>query len=108
MGPVHHSRSDASDSPDDSVIRFGVHVHPGSRRRHVGGSYDGALTVHVTARATGGAATNETRRMIAEAFGVRHAAVSCERGARSRTKVMSVAGDARLLGARLAELLAGG
>lgn len=102
-----HRRTRAGPTPL-TVIRFSVHVHPGSRQRRVGGSYDGALIVRVGARAVEGAATAETLRLIAAAFGVRASDVSLERGAHSRTKTVTVDGDDAALGQRLAELLAAG
>lgn len=83
-----------------------VHVHPGSRRAYVGGSYDGALVVHVRARAVDGAATNEVLDVVAEAFNVRPVAVSLKRGATSRRKVLSIDGEDEILGRQLFLLLA--
>ena len=87
------------------VIRFTVHVHPGSRQRRVGGSHDDALVVRVGARAVEGAATAETLRLIATAFGVGPGAVTLERGAHARTKLVSVDGDESALRQRLTELM---
>jgi uncharacterized protein (TIGR00251 family) len=88
------------------VIRFSVHVRPGSRAPSVGGSHDGALNVHVRARAVEGAANGEVINRIATAFGVRPGAVACVRGAHSRNKLISVEGDDEALTTRLAALLA--
>jgi len=79
------------------VIRLSVHVHPGSSRPRVGGSYDGALVVRVRARAVGGAATDEVLAALASAFGVRPRSVTCVRGAHSRTKAIVIEGDADAL-----------
>jgi uncharacterized protein YggU (UPF0235/DUF167 family) len=89
------------------VIRFPVHVHPGSRAPGVGGSYDGVLSVHVRARAVEGAATDEVVAALAQAFDVRPGAVACVRGAHSRNKLVSVEGDDEVLTSRLVALLAG-
>jgi uncharacterized protein YggU (UPF0235/DUF167 family) len=85
------------------MIRFSVHVHPGSKRSVVGGCYDGALIVHVCARAVNGSATRDTLDTLAIAFGVRPSAVLLVRGATSRTKI---GGDDVQLHSRLQELLA--
>ncbi|MGH9019445.1 MAG: DUF167 domain-containing protein [Acidimicrobiales bacterium] len=87
------------------MIRFELHVHPGSRRPRVGGSYDGDLEVHVRARAVKGAATVEALAAVAAAFGVPSDAVTLERGGRSRTKLVCVEGEDATLRARLRELL---
>jgi uncharacterized protein YggU (UPF0235/DUF167 family) len=105
---VHGHRCTPPDPSPIAVISFVVHVHPGSRQRRVGGSYDGALVVRVGARAVEGAATAETLRLIATAFGLRASAVSLERGAHSRTKTVTIDGDDDALRQRLAELIAQG
>jgi uncharacterized protein YggU (UPF0235/DUF167 family) len=88
------------------VIRFPVHVHPGSRTPGVGGSHDGALNVRVRARAVEGAATDEVIAALVEAFNVRPGAVACVRGAHSRNKLVWVEGDDEVLMSRLVVLLA--
>jgi uncharacterized protein len=88
-----------------ATLRFGVHVHPGTRTTRVGGDYDGVLEVRVRSRAVDGRATEEVRRALAEAFGVRVSDVRCLRGARARRKLIEVEGDDRQLAQRLAELL---
>jgi uncharacterized protein YggU (UPF0235/DUF167 family) len=87
------------------VIRFEVHVHPGSNVSSVGGSYDGALQVRVRARAIDGAATREVCSALADAFGVRTRAVHCERGAHSRTKLITIEGSDDVLEDTLTSLL---
>jgi uncharacterized protein (TIGR00251 family) len=89
------------------VIRFDVHVHPGSRTSVAGGTHDGALRVHVKARAVDGAATSEVLDVVARAFGVRVSAVTCVRGAKSHTKTITIDGDDEALSAQLTQLLAG-
>jgi uncharacterized protein YggU (UPF0235/DUF167 family) len=86
------------------MIRFTVRVHPGSRTSSVGGTYDGALQVRVRARAIDDAATNEVCSALADAFGVRPGAVRCERGVRSRTKLIVIEGNADVLAGRLGSL----
>lgn len=87
------------------MIRFAVRVHPGSSASSVGGDYDGALQVRVRARAVDNAATKEVCAVLALAFGVRPGAVQCERGARSRTKLIAVEGNDEVLTAQLSRLL---
>ncbi|MEV6599467.1 DUF167 domain-containing protein [Actinoplanes sp. NPDC051346] len=82
-----------------------VRVRPGAGRNRVGGRYDGprgpALIVAVSAPAVDGKATEAVRRALAEALGVRPAAVALRVGATSRDKVFTVTGD---VGRRLVEL----
>jgi uncharacterized protein len=73
-------------------MRVTVRVRPGSAHTRVGGGYDGALVVRVTARAVGGQATAAALTAVAEAFGVRRHAVTLVAGAASRTKILEVAG----------------
>jgi uncharacterized protein YggU (UPF0235/DUF167 family) len=87
------------------VIRFNVHVHPGSRTSVAGGTHDGALRVHVRARAVDGPATSEVLDVLAQAFGVRASAVNCVRGATSHTKTVTIDGDDGALTAQLEILL---
>jgi uncharacterized protein len=88
------------------VLRFSVHVHPGSATSFVGGAYDGALQVRVRARAMDGAATNEVCTALANAFGVRSRVVQCVRGLRSRTKLIAIEGNVDDLSGKLEILLA--
>ena len=71
-----------------------VRVKPGASRTRVGGRHDGphgpALIVAVTAPAVDGRATEAARRALAEALGVRPAAVTLKLGATSRDKVFTV------------------
>lgn len=87
------------------MIRVSVHVHPGSRTSSVGGSHDGALNVHVRARAVDGAATEETLAVLARAFKVRASAVRLARGATSRRKSVTIEGDDHELQSQLERLL---
>jgi uncharacterized protein YggU (UPF0235/DUF167 family) len=88
------------------VIRFDVHVHPGSRSSAAGGTHDGALRVHVRSRAVDGAATREVLAELALAFGVRAKALTCVRGGKSHTKTITIDGDDKALSAHLKQLLA--
>jgi len=87
-------------------MRVTVHVHPGSSTTLVGGSYNGALVVHVRARAVDGAATEAVLDALAQAFDVRPAAVQLVRGAGSRTKVVDIDGGDEQMTQRLNELWA--
>lgn len=90
------------------MIEFQVRVQPGSSRPSVGGARDGALVVRVRARAVEGAATEEARRAVASALGVRAGAVRCVKGERTRLKSMAVDGDDTALAERLAALRSAG
>jgi len=72
------------------AIRIAIRVRPGAPRTRVGGDHDGALVVHVTARAVDGRATEAALRALAGALGVPRAAVTLVTGATSRTKVVEV------------------
>jgi hypothetical protein len=73
-------------------VRVTIRVRPGAGRDVVGGEHDGALVVRVGARAVDGKATAAALAAVAEAFGVRPAAVTLVTGATSRTKVVDVDG----------------
>ena len=75
---------------DGVVLR--VHVVPGASRAGVGGFHGDALRVRVTARPVGGAANRELERVLAEALGVRPAAVSIAAGAHGREKRIRIRG----------------
>jgi uncharacterized protein YggU (UPF0235/DUF167 family) len=82
---------------DDGVVEtVAVRVKPGSSRTRVGGCYPGphgpALVVAVNAPAVDGRATEAARRALAEALGLRSAAVTLRTGAASRDKVFGVDG----------------
>lgn len=85
-----------------------VRVKPGAGRLQVGGCHDGphgpALVVAVNAPAVDGRATEAVRRSLAEALGVRPAAVSLRLGATSRDKVFTVEAGAGSVDRRLREL----
>jgi uncharacterized protein len=88
-----------------------VRVRPGAKADAVGGHRDGprgpALLVTVRARAVDGQANSAVEVALAEAFGVRRAAVEIVVGHRSRDKLFSIEGDDAVLTARLDALLAG-
>ena len=84
------------------MVRLTIRVKPGSGRTAVGGRYGDALVVRVGARAVDGQATEAALRALADALGVRRAALHLVTGATSRTKVVDVDGD---VSARVATLL---
>jgi uncharacterized protein len=84
-------------------MRISVRVRPGSSRPGVGGEHDGALVVRVTKRAVDGEATAAALAALADAFGVARHDVTLVAGARSRSKIVDVAGADP---ARLERLLA--
>jgi uncharacterized protein YggU (UPF0235/DUF167 family) len=90
------------------TLRVVVRVQPGASRTVVGGRYGDAdppvLVVRVQAPPVEGRATEEARRALADALGVRPTAVSLRSGATSRQKVFDVGGGSP---DRLAALLAG-
>lgn len=71
-----------------------IHVKPGASRAAVGGTHGDALVVRVRERAVEGAATEAALRALADALGVRRAAVSLVSGATSRRKVVEVPQEA--------------
>ncbi|MDG4799630.1 DUF167 domain-containing protein [Micromonospora sp. WMMD980] len=75
-------------------LAVAVRVKPGAARARVGGRFDGpygpALVVAVHAPAVDGRATEAARRALADALGVRPAAVSLRSGAASRDKLFLV------------------
>ena len=87
------------------MIRFSVRVHPGSPKSRVGGAYDGALQVRVQSQAVDGLATKEVCAILANVFGVRPGAVQCVRGEHSRTKLIAIEGNDKVLTDQLNTLL---
>ena len=90
------------------AVSVAVRVRPGAGRTRVGGHYPGphgpALIVAVGAPAVDGRATEAVRRALADAFGLRPAAVVLRLGATSRDKVFTVAGDPAAIAGRLTAL----
>ena len=58
----------------------------------MGGDHGCALAVRVSPRAVDGQATAAALAAVADAFGVRHSAVTLVSGTTSRTKILDVAG----------------
>ncbi|NMM34500.1 MAG: DUF167 domain-containing protein [Phycicoccus sp.] len=93
-------------------MRVSVRVKPGASRPKVGGQYgDGSdgpapvLIVSVAPRSVDGAATEAVLKAVAKAFDLRRADVGLVSGMTSRTKVVELVGDDRVLATRLAQLL---
>ncbi|OKI75139.1 DUF167 domain-containing protein [Micromonospora sp. CB01531] len=86
----------------DAPLTVAVRVKPGAARARVGGRFDGphgpALVIAVHAPAVDGRATEAARRALADALGVRPAAVSLRAGAASRDKLFLVERPAAGLG----------
>ncbi|MBM0228658.1 MULTISPECIES: DUF167 domain-containing protein [Micromonospora] len=78
----------------DETLTVAVRVKPGASRARVGGRFDGphgpALVIAVNAPAVDGRATEAARRALADALGVRAAAVSLRTGAASRDKLFLI------------------
>jgi len=88
-------------------VRVRVRVRPAAPATRVGGRWgaddDPALVVRVRTPAVDGRANSAVVAALAEAFGVRRAAVRLVTGATSRTKVVEVEGvDSAALAALLA------
>ena len=77
-------------TPDGVVIR--VHAQPGAARSRIAGRHGDALKIQVHARPIEGAANRALVDVLAEALGVRPAAVTVVSGARGREKRLAVAG----------------
>lgn len=89
-------------------VAVSVKVQPKSRRPGVRGTVpagDGdRLRIGVTEAAEGGRANRAACAALADALGLAPSAVSVSVGAASREKTLRIAGDAALLGAKLAAL----
>lgn len=84
-------------------MRVPVRVRPGASRTAVGGSYDGALVIRVTARAIDGRATTAALTALADAVGVPRRAVTLVTGTTSRSKVVELPDSAAAAVAALLE-----
>lgn len=72
--------------------RLAVRVQPRASRDEILGWRDGVLRVRVTAPPVDGGANAAVVALVAEALGVKAAAVRLVRGERGRDKLVSVAG----------------
>jgi uncharacterized protein (TIGR00251 family) len=78
-------------STDDGVL-LAVHVQPGAGRTEVVGRHGDALKVRVGAPPSGGRANDAVVALVAEAFGVKAAAVTVTSGATNRQKRLRIEG----------------
>ena len=90
------------------VATIAIRVKPGASRARVGGRHEGpygpALVVAVGARAVDGRATEAALRALADAIGLRPAALRLRAGATSRDKLVTVEDPPTDLDARVQAL----
>ena len=84
-------------------MSFTIRVTPRASANAVGGARDGALLVRVTAPPVEGKANDAVVALLAEALGVPPSEVHVERGAKARTKRVSVPRGAEAALHRLAK-----
>jgi uncharacterized protein YggU (UPF0235/DUF167 family) len=109
---VKRSRTNRESPGDTSqavptTLRVELHVRPGTSVTAVGGSYDGALVVKVSAPAQEGRATAAALDAVADTLGIPSSSVTLVRGATTRRKLIEIAitgGTSSELQARLAQL----
>ena len=83
-------------------VKFSVHVQPGARAEGVVRWQGGVLYLRVKAPPVDGRANEAVERLLAKLLGVPPSAVTVERGAGGRSKLVAVEGvDAATLRARL-------
>lgn len=85
----------------DGGLTFDIQVVPRASRTAVGPMVGERLRVAVTAPPVDGAANAAVIEALADAFGVRRAAVAIVRGERGRRKTVSIAGGSRAVLERL-------
>ena len=78
-------------STDDGVL-VSVHVQPGAGRTEVVGRHGDALKVRVGAPPSGGRANDAVVALLADAFGVKPAAVTVTSGESNRQKRVRIDG----------------
>ncbi len=76
----------------DGTVTFALRVVPRASRNAVEGEHAGALKVRLTAPPVDDRANDALRKLLAEALNVPVPAVRIVAGAKSRAKVVSVAG----------------
>ncbi len=79
----------------DGGIVFAVRVSPRASRNAIGGEYQGAIKVQLTAPPVDDRANEALRRLLAERLKVPVSAVRIVAGEKSRTKRVSIAGVTR-------------
>ena len=75
---------------DGGRLSFTIRVTPRAAANAVTGERDGVLLVHVTAPPVDGKANDAVVALLARSLGVPRSEIHLERGARSRTKRVSV------------------
>lgn len=76
----------------DGGVLLAVHVQPGAGRTEVVGRHGDALKVRVAAPPAGGRANDAVVALVADAFGVKPAAVTVTSGATNRQKRLRIDG----------------
>ena len=79
----------------EGEIVFAVRVSPRASRNAIGGEYQGAIKIRLTAPPVGDRANGALRRLLAERLKVPVSAVRILAGEKSRTKRVSIAGATR-------------
>jgi uncharacterized protein YggU (UPF0235/DUF167 family) len=101
------SPGDTCQTVTPTTLRVELHVRPGASVTAVGGSYDGALVVKVSALAQEGRATAAALGAVADTLGIPSSSVTLVRGATTRRKLIEIeitSGTLSELQARLAQL----
>lgn len=89
--PPHSTRGIELSERDGAVV-FSVRVQPRASRDEVGGEWQGALKVRLTAPPVDDKANEALRRLLAERLNVPLSAVSILAGSRGRTKRVAITG----------------
>ncbi|NND99243.1 MAG: DUF167 domain-containing protein [Pirellulaceae bacterium] len=84
--------------------RLRVHATPGAKQTRVGGQYDNALRVSVTAPADKGQANKAIVKALADALRLKRSQIELLSGATNRRKVFLIANATPLVADRVAEL----
>jgi uncharacterized protein len=79
-------------SQHDRGLTFAVRVVPRASRSAVGGEYNGALRVRISAPPVDGAANRELTRVLARSFRVPQNAVEIISGSNSKNKIVRLQG----------------
>jgi uncharacterized protein len=87
-------------------VRIAVRLTPRARAVRIDGVVDGGLRVAVTAPPTDNQANEALLGLLAKAWRLPRRDLSIAAGARSRNKIVAIAGDPATIAARLALFLA--
>jgi uncharacterized protein YggU (UPF0235/DUF167 family) len=104
---VNEERAGFELAQTETGVAFWIHVSPRSRRPNVGGAHGDALRVAVSEPPVDGAANEGCARALAEALGVRRAAVALDPASTGRRKRVRIDGDSEALAERLQKLASG-